>query len=132
MSPWNSYIISFEIDKPNPMPPVFILFEWWSLPKNLKSFDYSIGFIPNPVSITLVTSLVSLNSSFTVILPLKVNLIAFPIRLKRICLYLFSSSLIIWGTESSTKMLNSRFFYLTWNSIISTTSWTIFLTLKRS
>ena len=50
---WSSII--FDIDKPKPIPPLFILFDSWeSLPNNLNNWAYSSSLIPMPVSSIVV------------------------------------------------------------------------------
>lgn len=58
-----------------------------------------------PVSLTSIYSAPLENLTDTVIPPLNVNLVAFPIKLNNICFNLFWSDLIVFGTDKSTIVL---------------------------
>jgi len=63
-------------------------------------------------STEVISSFVSVSKEIdNAIYPLKVNLIAFPSRLKIIYLYLFTSVVIFSGTESDIFISKRRFFY---------------------
>ena len=130
ISPFIFSTISFDIVRPSPIPFLFILLGSDSFPKNLKSFAQSSSLIPIPVSFTLVTKQSRVLQTSISILPLKVNLIAFPIRLNKIYLYLPESAYTSSGSSQSILTFNQRFFSLTGNSRISTTSLMAFLILK--
>ena len=108
ISPPSDYTIILDIVSPKPMPPRLMSFDFARVPKNLNSLSKSYYLIPTPVSVTAPIRVLdsSSKSKLTVIDPLNVNLIAFPNRLKSICLNLFASELILHGTSLEISTIN--------------------------
>ncbi len=77
--------------RPRPIPPRLISLDFAKQPKNWNSFYKSYSVMPIPESVTSDTSHPSSKVTLTAMYPLKVNLEAFPRRLKRTCLYLLRS-----------------------------------------
>ena len=94
---------------PSPTPFLFIPSLTFNFPNSLNSFPISSSCIPIPVSFILnFNTVVKSNDDYSkpsssiasiVMLPVKVNLIEFPSKLKRICLKRFPSVKARTGKE---------------------------------
>jgi hypothetical protein len=109
--PPNISTIMRLMQSPRPTPFVFDSLVFFIVPKSLKSFFFSLLFIPIPLSFTLISTKLSYYSSFWInlqpmlIVPsLFVNLIALDNRFKRTYYSLLISLLImVLGSLNQSK-----------------------------